>query len=129
MYSVLEQNALFVLLGKQAGWRWCRKCQGLVFGQNPTNGRCPSGGARSEAEWRLQPVAPLAIQSAPPSSQRGQIGAWSRERSRAVTVAAKNGAELARACCSRSPLPLATEGTLLGNAPIEPVVSFDKPLA
>ena len=42
---VLEQNAQFVPLRKQAGWRWCRKCQGLFFGENLTNGRCPAGGA------------------------------------------------------------------------------------
>jgi hypothetical protein len=41
---VLEQNALFTQISKQPGWRWCRKCQGLFFGQNPTKGRCPSGG-------------------------------------------------------------------------------------
>jgi hypothetical protein len=40
---VLQQNTLFVPLGAQAGWRWCRKCQGLFFGENPTNGFCPSG--------------------------------------------------------------------------------------
>jgi hypothetical protein len=41
---VLDQNAPLVPLGTQAGWRWCRKCQGLFFGQNPTQGLCPSGG-------------------------------------------------------------------------------------
>jgi hypothetical protein len=28
----------------QDGWSWCRKCEGLFFGLNLTNGRCPSGG-------------------------------------------------------------------------------------
>ena len=40
---VLDQNALFLSLSQQAGWRWCRKCQGLFFGLNLTKGRCPSG--------------------------------------------------------------------------------------
>jgi hypothetical protein len=31
-------------LGEQAGWRWCRKCQGLWFGGNNTGGACPAGG-------------------------------------------------------------------------------------
>ena len=47
---VLEQNAQFVSFSKQAGWRWCRKCQGLFFGQNLTNGRCPSGGAHDPTQ-------------------------------------------------------------------------------
>jgi hypothetical protein len=29
--------------GTQPGWRWCRKCQGLFFGQNPDLGACPAG--------------------------------------------------------------------------------------
>jgi hypothetical protein len=28
----------------QDGWSWCRKCEGLFFGLNLTNGGCPSGG-------------------------------------------------------------------------------------
>jgi hypothetical protein len=31
-------------LAGQANWRWCRKCQGLAFGGNPTS-VCPKGGA------------------------------------------------------------------------------------
>jgi hypothetical protein len=42
---VLQQNAAFVSMAQQNGWRWCRKCQGLFFGLNLTKGRCPSGGA------------------------------------------------------------------------------------
>jgi hypothetical protein len=33
--------------GFQDGWSWCRKCEGLYFGGNPTNGRCPAGGAHT----------------------------------------------------------------------------------
>jgi len=28
----------------QAGWRWCRLCQGLWYAGNPTAGVCPSNG-------------------------------------------------------------------------------------
>jgi hypothetical protein len=30
--------------GQQGKWKWCRKCQGLFFGGNATNGFCPAGG-------------------------------------------------------------------------------------
>jgi len=32
------------VLAGQDNWRWCRKCQGLFFYGNPTNGVCPAGG-------------------------------------------------------------------------------------
>jgi hypothetical protein len=31
--------------GQQGQWKWCRKCQGLFFGGNGTNGTCAAGGA------------------------------------------------------------------------------------
>jgi Zn finger protein HypA/HybF involved in hydrogenase expression len=40
---VLEHNAPFISFSSQPGWRWCRKCQGLFFAGNQTNGRCPAG--------------------------------------------------------------------------------------
>jgi kumamolisin len=30
--------------GQQGGWRLCRKCQGMFFGQNMSFGPCPAGG-------------------------------------------------------------------------------------
>jgi hypothetical protein len=33
------------VLAGQSNWRWCRKCQGLFFFGNPTNGVCPTGGS------------------------------------------------------------------------------------
>jgi hypothetical protein len=27
---------------EQAGWRWCRKCQGMFFAGNPSKGVCPA---------------------------------------------------------------------------------------
>jgi hypothetical protein len=32
-------------MGLQNGFRWCGKCEGLYFSQNPTQGVCPGGGA------------------------------------------------------------------------------------
>ncbi|MEI7661000.1 MAG: hypothetical protein WCK34_02320, partial [Bacteroidota bacterium] len=29
----------------QNNWRWCRKCQGMYFAGNATQGLCPAGGA------------------------------------------------------------------------------------
>src|SRR5437879_3945417 len=31
-------------MSMQSGWRWCQKCQGLVFAGNPSPGPCPAGG-------------------------------------------------------------------------------------
>jgi len=28
----------------QPGWRWCRNCEGLFFGERATKGKCPNGG-------------------------------------------------------------------------------------
>ena len=39
-----QRKAPPVLAG-QSNWRWCRKCQGLFFFGNPTNGACPKGGS------------------------------------------------------------------------------------
>jgi len=30
--------------GNQHDWKWCSKCQGLVFAGNPSAGACPAGG-------------------------------------------------------------------------------------
>jgi hypothetical protein len=27
---------------EQPGWRWCRRCQGMFFGDNPSHGVCPA---------------------------------------------------------------------------------------
>jgi hypothetical protein len=31
-------------MATQDNWRWCSKCEGLHFGNNP--GRCPAGGSQ-----------------------------------------------------------------------------------
>lgn len=31
-------------MSMQTNWRWCRNCQALVWGGNPTPGKCPAGG-------------------------------------------------------------------------------------
>jgi hypothetical protein len=28
----------------QDNWRWCHKCQGLMYAGGPTSGFCPAGG-------------------------------------------------------------------------------------
>jgi len=33
----------------QSGWRWCRKCQGLFFAGNPSQGVCPADAAAHDA--------------------------------------------------------------------------------
>jgi hypothetical protein len=33
----------------QHGWRWCKKCQGLYFGDHATQGTCPAGGAHDKS--------------------------------------------------------------------------------
>jgi hypothetical protein len=33
--------------GNQHGWKWCNKCQGMVYGGNPSPGPCPAGGDHS----------------------------------------------------------------------------------
>ncbi|TDU32776.1 hypothetical protein DFR24_2180 [Panacagrimonas perspica] len=35
-------------LDYQSNWRWCKKCQGLFYGGNPTKGVCPAGGAHTD---------------------------------------------------------------------------------
>jgi len=37
-------------MGKQNGWRWCHKCQGLFFSGNPSQGACPTGGAHDASQ-------------------------------------------------------------------------------
>lgn len=36
--------------GAQSNWRWCRKCQGLFFVGNPSQGVCPAGGSHDANE-------------------------------------------------------------------------------
>ncbi len=31
----------------QSNWRWCKKCQGMFFGGNATDGVCPAGGTHN----------------------------------------------------------------------------------
>ena len=31
----------------QDDWRWCKRCEGMFFHGNPTNGVCPAGGEHS----------------------------------------------------------------------------------
>jgi hypothetical protein len=42
--------------GTQPGWRWCRKCQGLFFGQNPDLGDCPAGDKHDPSQSGLYAV-------------------------------------------------------------------------
>jgi hypothetical protein len=35
---------------RQTDWRWCDKCQGLFFGPNVTNSRCPTGATHTPPE-------------------------------------------------------------------------------
>jgi hypothetical protein len=35
------------LLGGQANWRWCHKCEGMFFNGDATNGVCPAGGVHA----------------------------------------------------------------------------------
>ena len=47
----------------QTGWRWCQKCQGMFFGDNPSNGSCPVGGAHDKSAsgpYKLIHQAPAA---------------------------------------------------------------------
>jgi hypothetical protein len=47
----------------QQGWRWCKKCQGMFFAGNPTQGSCPSGGAHdgsASGAYTLIHAAPAA---------------------------------------------------------------------
>ena len=30
-------------MSSQNGWRWCHKCQGFFFSENPSQGVCPAG--------------------------------------------------------------------------------------
>jgi hypothetical protein len=63
------QTTLEPFLPQQSGWRWCHKCQGFFFGDNPTQGVCPDrshdasqsghyaeidgdGGAGQQGNWR-----------------------------------------------------------------------------
>lgn len=41
--------------GRQDGWRWCRKCQGLFYGRNHPNqtGVCPQGGGHDSTRSGL----------------------------------------------------------------------------
>jgi hypothetical protein len=42
--TVLAAVPASVAQAGQAGWRWCRLCQGLWFAGNPTLGVCPAAG-------------------------------------------------------------------------------------
>jgi hypothetical protein len=33
----------------QDNWRWCNKCQGLAYADNPSVGACPAGGTHDHA--------------------------------------------------------------------------------
>jgi hypothetical protein len=35
---------------EQPGWRWCHKCEGMFFGDNPSKGVCPAGGAHDPSQ-------------------------------------------------------------------------------
>jgi len=43
--AVLSVAPASPALADQNGWRWCRQCQGLWFGGNPTFGVCPARAA------------------------------------------------------------------------------------
>ncbi len=45
--------------GMQAGWRWCRKCQGFFFAGNPDQGACPAGG-KHDGSASARYAVPLA---------------------------------------------------------------------
>jgi hypothetical protein len=52
-----------VAVERQDGWRWCRKCQGLWFGENNTRGACPTGGGHQQTgsgNYRLMENSPGA---------------------------------------------------------------------
>jgi hypothetical protein len=36
-------------MSDQAGWRWCDKCQGMFFNDNPSKGVCPADGNAHDA--------------------------------------------------------------------------------
>jgi len=42
--TVLAAAPAIPAQASQNGWRWCRQCQGLWFGGNPTLGVCPATG-------------------------------------------------------------------------------------
>src|SRR5262249_20050522 len=35
----------------QDGWRWCKRCQGLIFGMGSTAGPCPAPPAGSQHDF------------------------------------------------------------------------------
>ena len=35
--------------GRQTDWRWCNRCQGLFYGGNTAQSRCPAGGRHTPA--------------------------------------------------------------------------------
>ena len=43
--------------GQQAGWRWCRKCQGLFFADNPSGQVCPADQGLHDGSQSLAYVA------------------------------------------------------------------------
>jgi hypothetical protein len=45
--------ATLPIMSGQKGWRWCRKCQGMFFTENPNQGVCPAGQAHDgSGSWR-----------------------------------------------------------------------------
>jgi len=39
----------------QRNWLWCNRCQGITFAGNPSQGRCPAGGAHTHhGSWNYQ---------------------------------------------------------------------------
>lgn len=43
-FDTNPDTATVSLANLQNNWKWCDKCQGLAFAQNPLQGRCPAGG-------------------------------------------------------------------------------------
>jgi hypothetical protein len=66
----------------QPGWRWCHKCQGMFFNDNPTKGVCPADGKAHDASQSGKYVMSFGeTEAAEPSSPGtfgnvGQQGDW-----------------------------------------------------
>ncbi|NAZ76447.1 hypothetical protein GTQ99_13635 [Kineococcus sp. T13] len=58
--------------GRQAGWRWCDRCQGLYYGPAVADSTCPAGGTHAPAATSGSGDYALAINAAPAAgSQSG----------------------------------------------------------
>lgn len=59
------------IVSRQDNWRWCKKCEGLFFAGNPTQGKCPADGQphsqEGSGDYRLlliqqiQPQPPIGF--------------------------------------------------------------------